>query len=91
MNIDFPRITPNLKFDTVEHLKATDSRKLPENAVEPLFSDALVIKEKENLSLGDITELDMDALEKELVRDDNLGKLISSQFNYEPPEMPVFV
>ena len=34
---------------------------------------------------------DMDEIEKELVRDDKLGKLFSSEFKYEPPEMPVFV
>jgi hypothetical protein len=33
----------------------------------------------------------MDEIEKELVRDDKLGKLFSSEFKYEPPEMPVFV
>jgi hypothetical protein len=33
----------------------------------------------------------MDEIEKELVRDDKLGKLFSSEFNFEPPEMPVFV
>jgi hypothetical protein len=38
-----------------------------------------------------MNEIDFDELEKELVRDDRLGKLFSSQFNYEPPETPVFV
>jgi hypothetical protein len=35
--------------------------------------------------------MDMDEIEKELVRDDKLGKLFSSEFKFEPPEMPLFV
>ena len=91
MNIDFSRIMPNMKFDGVDPVKAADAAKVAENAAEPLFSDALVVKESENFAFGDMGEIDPDELEKELVRDDKLGKLFSSHFNFEPPEMPVFV
>jgi hypothetical protein len=65
--------------------------KITENAAKQLFSDSLTIKESENFALGDIDGIDMDEIEKELVRDDKLGKLFSSEFNFEPPEMPNFV
>ena len=91
MNIEFSRIMPNLKLDGIETAKAADVKKTAEIAAEPLFSDSLVIKERENFALGDLGDIDSDELEKELVRDDKLGKLFSSRFNFEPPEMPVFV
>ena len=91
MNIEFPRITPNLKLGEVGARHADNVDKITENATKQLFSDSLVIKESENFALGDIGEMDMDEIEKELVRDDKLGKLFSSEFNFEPPEMPVFV
>jgi hypothetical protein len=91
MNIEFPRISPNLKLEGSEVLQAANTAKSAENAAKQLFSDSLVIKESENFALGDIGEMDMDEIEKELVRDDKLGKLFSSEFNFEPPEMPVFV
>jgi hypothetical protein len=91
MNIEFSRITPNLKFDGIEYAQATNAAKSTEKADESLFSDSLVVKESENFSLGDMGEVDMDEIEEELVRDDKLGKLFSSEFNFEPPEMPVFV
>ena len=91
MNIEFPRITPNLKLGEVGARQADNVDKITENAKESLFSDSLTIKESENFALGDIGEMDMDEIEKELVRDDTLGKLFSSEFKYEPPEMPVFV
>jgi hypothetical protein len=91
MNIEFPRITPNLKLEGSEALQAANAAKSVEKAKESLFSNSLVIKESENFALGDIDGIDMDEIEKELVRDDKLGKLFSSEFKYEPPEMPVFV
>jgi hypothetical protein len=91
MNIEFPRITPNLKLEGSEALQAANAAKSVERAKESLFSNSLVIKESENFALGDIDGIDMDEIEKELVRDDKLGKLFSSEFNFEPPEMPVFV
>ena len=91
MNIDFSRIMPNMKLDGVDPVKAADAAKVAENSAEPLFSGALVVKESENFALGDMGEIDPDELEKELVRDDKLGKLFSSEFNFEPPDMPVFV
>jgi hypothetical protein len=91
MNIEFSRITPNLKLDGGEARQVDNSAKLAEKATEPLFSDSLVIRESENFSLGGMGELNMDEVERELVRDDKLGKLFSSAFNFEPPEMPVFV
>ena len=91
MNIEFPRIMPNLKLGEVETRQADNINKVAENTSKQLFSDSLVIKERENFALGDIGEMDMDEIEKELVRDDKLGKLFSSRFNFEPPEMPVFV
>jgi hypothetical protein len=91
MNIEFPRITPNLKLEGSEALQAANAAKSVEKAKESLFSNSLVIKESENFALGDIGEMDMDEIEKELVRDDKLGKLFSSEFDFEPPEMPLFV
>ena len=91
MNIEFSRISPNMNFDGVDSVKASGVAKPAEIAAEPLFSDSLVVKESETFSLGDMRDIDMDELEKELVRDDKLGKLFSSHFNFEPPEMPVFV
>ena len=91
MNIEFPRIMPNLKLGEVETRQADNVNKVAENTSKQLFSGSLVIKERENFALGDIGEMDMDEIEKELVRDDKLGKLFSSEFNFEPPEMPVFV
>ena len=91
MNIEFPRIMPNLKLGEVETRQADNINKVAENTSKQLFSDSLVIKERENFALGDIGEMDMDEIEKELVRDDKLGKLFSSEFNFEPPEMPVFI
>ena len=91
MNVEFPRISPNLKLEGSEVLQAANTAKSAENAAKQLFSDSLVIKESENFALGDIGEMDMDEIEKELVRDDKLGNLFSSAFKYEPPEMPVFV
>ena len=91
MNIEFPRIMPNLKLGEVETRQADNVNKVAENTSKQLFSDSLVIKERENFALGDIDGIDMDEIEKELVRDDKLGKLFSSEFKYEPPEMPVFV
>ena len=91
MNVEFPKIMPNLKLEGSEVLQAANATKSVEKAKELLFSNSLVIKESENFALGDIGEMDMDEIEKELVRDDKLGKLFSSAFKYEPPEMPVFV
>ena len=91
MNIEFSRITPNLNLDKIGSDQVSNVAKMPENVAEPLFSDALIVKESENFALSDMGEIDMDELEKELVRDDKLGKLFSSKFNFDPPEMPVFV
>ena len=91
MNIEFPRITPNLKLDGIETVQADNAAKSAEKAKESLFSDSLVVKESENFSLGEMSEIDMDEIEKELVRDDKLGKLFSSEFDFEPPDMPNFV
>ena len=74
-----------------ESAMATDSANVAEKATKPFFSEALVVKESENFSLSLMDGLDMDEIEKNLVRDDKLGKLFSSHFNFEPPEMPVFV
>ena len=91
MNIEFPRITPNLKLDGIETVQADNAAKSAEKAKESLFLDSLVVKESENFSLGDMSEIDMDEIEKELVRDDKLGKLFSSEFDFEPPDLPNFV
>ena len=91
MNIEFPRITPNLKLDGIETVQADNAAKSAEKVKESLFSGSLVVKESENFSLGDMSEIDMDEIEKELVRDDKLGKLFSSEFDFEPPDMPNFV
>ena len=91
MNIEFPRITPNLKLGEVGARQTDNADEITENTAKQLFSNSLFIKESENFALGDIGEMDMDEIEKELVRDDKLGKLFSSEFNFEPPEMPVFV
>ena len=91
MNIEFSRIISNLKLGEVEPRQADNVDKIAENMSKPLFSDSLVVKESENFALGDIGEMHMDEIEKELVRDDKLGKLFSSEFNFEPPEMPNFV
>ena len=92
MNIEFARVMPNLKLGGAgESAMATDSTNVAEKATKPLFSEALVVKESENFSLSLMDGIDMDEIEKNLVRDDKLGKLFSSHFNFEPPEMPVFV
>ena len=91
MNVEFPKIMSNLKLGEVGARQADNVDKIAENAAKQLFSGSLTIKESENFALGDIGEMDMDEIEKELVRDDKLGKLFSSAFKYEPPEMPVFV
>lgn len=91
MNIEFSRITPNLKLDGTDPVHADNVANPAAKAVESLFADSLVVKESENFSFGGMDEIDMDEVEKELVRDDRLGKLFSSQFDFEPPEMPVFV
>jgi hypothetical protein len=91
MNIEFSRIMPNLKLDGAEPRQVVNVDKNATNAAKQLFSDSLVVKESENFSLGDMDDINMDEVEKELVRDDKLGKLFSSQFNFKPPEMPVFV
>ena len=91
MNIEFSRIPPNMKLDGSDFAKAADVAKVAENSAKSLFSESLVVKERENFALGDLGDIDSDELEKELVRDDKLGKLFSSHFNFEPPEMPVFV
>ena len=91
MNIDFSRIMPNLNVGGLEAAKAGNTAKTAENVAEPLFSDSLIVKEREDFSLSELGEIDPDELEKELVRDDKLGKLFSSHFDFEPPEMPVFV
>lgn len=91
MDIEFSRIMPNLKLGELEARQADSVDNFVESAAKQLFSDALVIKESENFSLGDIGGVDLDEIEKELVRDDKLGKLFSSELAYEPPAMPVFV
>jgi hypothetical protein len=91
MNVEFPKIMSNLKLGEVGARQADNVDKITENAAKQLFSNSLVITESENFALGDIGEMDMDEIEKELVRDDKLGKLFSFEFKYEPPEMPVFV
>ena len=91
MNVEFPKIMSNLKLGEVGARQVDNVDKIAENAAKQLFSDSLTIKESENFALGDIVEMDVDEIEKELVRDDKLGKLFSSEFKYEPPEMPVFV
>ena len=91
MNVEFPKIMSNLKFGEVGARQADNVDKITENTAKQLFSNSLVVKESENFALGDISEMNMDEIEKELVRDDKLGNLFSSQFKYEPPEMPVFV
>ena len=92
MNIEFARVMPNLKLGGAgESAMTTDSANVAEKATKPLFSEALVVKESENFSLSLMDGIDMDEIEKNLVRDDKLGKLFSSHFNFEPPEMPVFV
>ena len=91
MNVEFPKIMSNLKLGEVGSRQADNVDKITENAAKQLFSNSLVIKESENFAFGDIDGIDMDEIEKELVRDDKLGKLFSSEFKYEPPEMPVFV
>ena len=91
MNIEFSRITPNLTLDGVAPAQVDDVAKTAKKPSELLFSDSLVVKERENFSLGDMAGIDLDEVEKDLVRDDKLGKLFSSQFDFEPPEMPNFV
>jgi hypothetical protein len=91
VNIEFSRITPNLKLDGVAARQADNADKIAGNEAKPLFSDSLFVKENEHFALGDSDGVNMDEVEKELVRDDQLGKLFSSHFNFEPPEMPVFV
>ena len=95
MNIEFSRIMSNLKLggagESAMAANAANAANAAEKATKPLFSEALVVKESENFSLSLMDGVDMDELEKELVRDDRLGKLFSSHFNFEPPEMPVFV
>ena len=95
MNIEFSRIMPNLKLggagESAMAANAANAANAAEKATKSLFSEALVVKESENFSLSLMDGVDMDELEKELVRDDRLGKLFSSHFNFEPPEMPVFV
>ena len=54
MNIEFPRITPNLKLEGSEVLQAANAAKSVEKPKESLFSNSLVIKESENFALGDI-------------------------------------
>ena len=91
MNVEFPKIMSNLKLGEVGARQADNVDKITENAAKQLFSNSLFIKESENFALGDIDGIDMDEIEKELVRDDKLGKLFSSEFKFEPPEMPLFV
>lgn len=91
MNIDFNRILPNRGINSANLEIAAEARKVAENAAKPLFSEALTIKEKENFALGDLGNVDMDEVEKELNRDDKLGKLFSSHLTWDPPAMPDFV
>lgn len=91
MNVDFSRILPNRGLGGVEAKGDLESVEVAENSVKPLFSDALIVQERENFQIGDINEIDIDEIEKEIVRDDKLGKLFSSKFDFEPPEMPNFV
>jgi hypothetical protein len=91
MNIDFSRILPNRGLSNIDAKSGGEVVKEAENSIKPLFADSLTIQKREDLKIGDMNEIDFDELEKELVRDDRLGKLFSSQFNYEPPETPVFV
>lgn len=91
MNIDFSRVMPNRGIDSVNPAKAAETEKVAENAAKPLFSEALTIKEKESFALGNLGDVDMDEVEKEIDRDDRLGKLFSSHLTWDPPAMPDFV
>lgn len=91
MNIDFTRLTPNRAVDSTGQAKAAEAPKAAENAPKPLFSDSLVVKEKETLLTDDFAGIDLDEVEKALVRDDALGRLVSSNFDFDPPQMPDFV
>ena len=91
MSIEISGVSSNPSLAGIGRGLDVDFAKASKNAAEPLFSDALIVKESENFALGDMGEIDMDELEKELVRDDKLGKLFSSVIDYPTPEMPVFV
>lgn len=91
MNIDFTRLMSNRGVASADQAKAAEVPKALENQPKPLFSDSLVVKEKESLMVDDFAGVDMDEVEKELVRDDRLGKLVSSALDWPMPEMPQFV
>lgn len=91
MNIDFSRIMPTRGVEPVDPAKAVEADKIAENSAKPLFGESLIIKEKENFTLNDIGNIDMDEVEKELDRDDKLGKLFSSHLTWDPPAIPDFV
>lgn len=91
MNINFPNIVPNRGVDGVKLSGSAPTDKIAESGVKPLFGEALTVEEREILSLDGTEDIDMEDIEKELVRDDKLGKLVSSQLNWQPPDMPNFV
>lgn len=91
MNVDFSRISLGRGLDDVQAQRGFDGVRNADNGVKPLFSDALTVQERENFQLGDINETDIDEIEKEIVRDDKLGNLLSSHLNWQMPEMPDFV
>lgn len=91
MNIDFSRIMPTPRVDSVNPAKAVEAEKIAENSAKPLFNESLTIEEKENFTLNGIGDIDMDEVENALDRDDKLGKLFSSHLTWDPPAMPDFV
>lgn len=91
MNIDLSRIIANRGLGALGANADVKNAKNSENSVKPLFSDSLTIQERENFQINDVNDVDMDEIEKDIVRDDKLGKLLSSHLDWQPPEMPKFI
>lgn len=96
MKIDLPKITPNRGIEAATDARGIDAQKQVKEGPRPLFGDALRIQEKPKVSIDslneiDLAEVDFDEVEKQIDRDDALGKLLSSHLDWAPPDMPNFV
>lgn len=91
MKIDLPKITPNRGVEATAELKGVDAQPQVKEGLRPLFGESLRIEEKPTTTFDSLNGVDLDEVEKELNRDDALGKLMSSHLNWEPPQMPNFV
>lgn len=96
MKIDLSKITPNRGIEAATDARGIDAQKQVKEGPRPLFGEALRIQEKPKVSIDslneiDLAEVDFDEVEKQIDRDDALGRLLSSHLDWAPPEMPNFV